>query len=223
MNIFQNLKKIYSNEILENKLDKIRNSFFTKIDSSLSPERLESYTNNVNTYIKILETYIIKRNEYFKEINEIIKLNVIVVNYGTIKAKDIDVYIDIPGICKFIEEIPEQPEKPTKPPRDTNSDFYSGVFSTIRTIIRAPTIVVPSVRALNNSPVSNYNVIVDDQQIKIHIGELKQGNGYKVDDIYIKLCSHEEPMNLELTYEIVVGEPSKNFEGDLKLNINPNQ
>ncbi len=149
----KNLKKIYNDEELDEKLKRVKESLYQDL-SSIPKEKLldeserekmsnlfsrisgtdyiyseiseadwEEYNKKIDSYIEELKKFLKKRGEYFKESNKILSFNLELHNNGKEMATDIDLYLIIPEPCEFIEELPQFQLESQKIPKRPRSSL----------------------------------------------------------------------------------------------------
>lgn len=219
--IIKNIKAIYSNDLFDTKLDLIKESLMDrlfKVYESLPKSAIEDYKFRVNNYIEELKGFLIIRNNYFNEMNKIVSFELELVNQGTEKVKDIDVYIIIQDNTQFIKELPDKPENIPETPSLPIPNSLNNLMNISRILSSA----IPSDIFTSLSPPiypiesKNYTEI-ENNILRAHIYELKQDFLYNIDDIYIKLDSITNRNEIKLEYIIIVGEPSQTLKGELIL------
>ena len=219
--IMKNLKVIYKNDLFNTKLELIKECLMDKlfkVYESLPKSAIEDYKFRVNNYIEELKGFLIIRNNYFDEINKIVSFNLELVNQGTEKVKDIDVYIIIQDNTQFIKELPDKPENIPETPSLPIPNSLNNLMNISRILSSAIpsdifTSLSPSIYQVGSK---NYTEI-ENNNLRVYIHELKQDFLYNIDTVYIKLDSIINRNEIKLKYSIIIGKPSQTLEGELKL------
>jgi hypothetical protein len=219
--IIKNIKAIHSSGLFDTKLDLIKESLMDrlfKVYESLPKSAMEDYKFSVNSYIEELKGFLIIRNNYFNELNKIISFELELVNQGTEKAKDIDVFITTREDMQFIKELPDKPENIPKIPSLSIPNSLNNLMNIGRILSSAIpndifTSLSPSIYQMKSK---NYTEI-ENNNLRVHLNELKQDFLYNIDTSYIKLDSMTNRNEIKLKYIIIIGEPSQTLKGELTL------
>jgi hypothetical protein len=219
--IIKNIKAIHSSGLFDTKLDLIKESLMDrlfKVYESLPKSAMEDYKFSVNSYIEELKGFLIIRNNYFNELNKIISFELELVNQGTEKAKDIDVFITTREDMQFIKELPDKPENIPKIPSLSIPNSLNNLMNIGRILSSAIpndifTSLSPSIYQMKSK---NYTEI-ENNNLRVHLNELKQDFLYNIDTSYIKLDSMTKIKEIKLKYIIIIGEPSQTLKGELTL------
>jgi hypothetical protein len=189
--------------------------------------------NNANEDLDVIlskygQNYLEKYKIYLEELRQYniimahtIKLNILIENYGTAPASDIDVYLYFSdSMMVFNEE--EMLQKPSKPDIPSRTGLFYDLLGQRH-------LNMPNLKSLNFNKtifdnVSEIDVLRNDSKklAKVLIKKLKQNMSEAFDPLYIIFKPEAELIPFSIDYRINEESSPKDINGKLKINITNN-
>jgi hypothetical protein len=142
-----------------------------------------------------------------------IKLNVLIENYGTASASDIDVYLNFSGSMGVFNE-EEMPQKPSKPDIPSRTGFFNEILNQryLKSLNFNKTIF---------DNVSSMDILRNDNNslAKVHLKKLKQNMSEAFDPLYVIFRPEAELIPFSIDYRINEESSPRDIHGKLKIII----
>ena len=210
----------------DNSERQIKNSFeeLTRQLKQIPPAHVQAYNRQLEAFY---QAYIQYRNDYAvyeNECNLIYPCDFVLVNEGTVPAKDIDVYFQAPDGVSFLFEnnLPTVPiaPAPPEPPQEVGVLIGTGIASVLRKIfVASPKTIKLYLPQQENNSISpsegaSLTISEDNRQLICKLKYLKHNMQYSF-RFYLRLESYAAAQSFPVEYAALVANIQQRVEGSL--------
>lgn len=192
--------------------------------SEILPFEISDYNRQLDEFYTEYKQYLGKYIPWLDIRCRVFFLKILISNFGTCPAKDIDVLMHFPdgfALCK-LSELPNEPEKPHSPPQPVPRTRKERI-SIITNFLTAPTIprlspssivsqnqIQPNVSSLDIRRSNSYDV-------KLHVRKLKQNTIEAFEPIIVMFDSFEQISSFRIDYQLIAANVPKSVTGKLHV------